>query len=240
MSSTPFVNAGIHPKFALQRFSASEKAIVNKLKNFWYVTSSGESLQIKNSTYDYFLIKPTTQFTEKFNLDREIVCLFSPYTNFEPRTLDVFENIFQKLPKSRVENLCSILISKDNNVEELVKKISNSDPEQKLIIPFTYDEIYHSVNSELYDNRFRKVFYSRDLFAFKSPLKKDSYFFGRTNLVHELISKHNSGEHAGIFGLRKSGKTSIVYAIQRKLDLEKKKCLMIDCESPSIHKKKVV
>lgn len=238
MSSKSFVNAGIHPKFALKRFDASEKTIINKLKVFWYVTSSGESLQIKNSTYDYFLIKPTTQFTEKFNLNREIVCLFSPYTNFEPRTLDVFDDIFQKLPKSRVENLCSILISKDNNVEELVKKLSNSDPEQKLIIPFTYDEIYHNANSELYDNRFRKVFYSRDLFAFKSPLKKDSYFFGRANLVHELISKHNSGEHAGIFGLRKSGKTSIVYAIQRKLEIEKKKCLMIDCESPSIHKKR--
>ena len=106
MSSQPFVNSGIHPQFALDRFKATEKTIINKLKEFWYVTSSGDSLKIKNSTYDYFLIKPTTQFTEKFNLDREIVCLFSPYENFEPRTLDVFDTIFQKMPKSRVENLC--------------------------------------------------------------------------------------------------------------------------------------
>ena len=238
MSSQPFVNSGIHPQFALDRFKATEKTIINKLKEFWYVTSSGDSLKIKNSTYDYFLIKPTTQFTEKFNLDREIVCLFSPYENFEPRTLDVFDTIFQKMPKSRVENLCAILISKNSSVEEQVKKISNSDPEQKIIIPFTYDEIHKNLNSELYDSRFRKVFYSRDLFAFKSPLKKDSYFFGRNNLVNELVSKHNSSEHAGVFGLRKSGKTSIIYAIQRKLNIEKKSCVMLDCESPAIHQKR--
>ena len=148
MSSQPFVNSGIHPQFALDRFKATEKTIINKLKEFWYVTSSGDSLKIKNSTYDYFLIKPTTQFTEKFNLDREIVCLFSPYENFEPRTLDVFDTIFQKMPKSRVENLCAILISKNSSVEEQVKKISNSDPEQKIIIPFTYDEIHKNLNSE--------------------------------------------------------------------------------------------
>ena len=88
--------------------------------------------------------------------------MFSPYENFEPRTLDVFETIFKKLPKSRVENLCAILISKNKKVEEQVIKISNTDPEQKIIIPFTYEEILNNSDNELYDSRFRKIFYSRD------------------------------------------------------------------------------
>ena len=238
MSSQPYVNPGFYPKFALNRFDSTEQDILKNLSKLWYITNSGDSLRIKNSTYNYFLIKPTTQFTEKFNLDREIVCLFSPYENFEPRTLDVFETIFKKLPKSRVENLCAILISKNKKVEEQVIKISNTDPEQKIIIPFTYEEILNNSDNELYDSRFRKIFYSRDLFAFKSPLKKDSYFFGRNHLVNELVSKHNSSEHAGVFGLRKSGKTSIIYAIQRKLNIENKACVMLDCESPAIHQKR--
>ncbi len=162
MSSQPYVNPGFYPKFALNRFDSTEQDILKNLSKLWYITNSGDSLRIKNSTYNYFLIKPTTQFTEKFNLDREIVCLFSPYENFEPRTLDVFETIFKKLPKSRVENLCAILISKNKKVEEQVIKISNTDPEQKIIIPFTYEEILNNSDNELYDSRFRKIFYSRD------------------------------------------------------------------------------
>ena len=229
------VKAGIHQRFDKEKFGASEKSVLNKLEKYWYLTSSGKILNIGSSQYSYFLMKPTSIFTETFNLDRELLCLFSPYESFEHRTIDVFDTIFPKLPKARVENLCVVLISKDKDIEETIRKISNANSEDKIIVPFTYEEIYRSTNDQIYIDRFRKVFYTKDLFSFNSPLTKDSYFFGRDKLVHELIDKHNSKEHTGVFGLRKSGKTSVIYAIQRKLALEDRSILFIDCESPSIH-----
>ena len=44
------------------------------------------------------------------------------------------------------------------------------------------------------------------------------------------------GEHTSLFGLRKSGKTSIIYAIERTLNASGGNYISIDCESPSIHK----
>lgn len=234
--SNGLISAGMHLKFNLARFKAAEKSILNKMKEYWYLTSSGERIKIANSVYDYFLIKPTSFFTEQFSLDKEIVCVFSSYDKFEPRTLDAVNHITEQLStRSRLESICVILISKDNEVEDKVKKLYGNDPDRKIIIPFSYQEIYNSTGDSLYLDKLRRLFYSKDLFSFNSPLKKDLQFFGRSQLVTELIQKHNTSEHTSIFGLRKSGKTSVVYAVQRKLDLENKKYISLDCESPSIH-----
>ena len=116
-----------------------------------------------------------------FNIDREIIAVFSPYDNFEPRTLDAFDYASSKLQDLRVENVCRLLISKDKYIEDKISNLLKSDPEQPIIIPFTYQELTNPYNDYFLRNRFRKNFYSRDLFAFLSPLTKDLYFFGRTD-----------------------------------------------------------
>ncbi|MBF0414294.1 MAG: AAA-like domain-containing protein [Magnetococcales bacterium] len=111
-----------------------------------------------------------------------------------------------------------------------------SDPEYPIVVPFTYDELSNKFDNYFLRNRFKKHFYSRNLFDFLSPLKRDLYFFGRSQLVHELVNRHKSGEHIGLFGLRKSGKTSIIYAVERTLSASGNRFVSLDCESPSIHK----
>ena len=134
-----------------------------------------------------------------------------------------------------MESVCRVLISNDPDIERKVADLLKTDPEQPIVIPFTYGELCSSYDEFFLRNRFRQHFYTRDLFAFLSPLKKDLYFFGRSHLLQEIINKHKAGEHTGLFGLRKSGKTSIIYAIERHLRAHGGEFLSIDCESPSIH-----
>lgn len=228
-------NPGFHKQFLLERFNSEEKKILIALSQTWYLTSSGESLKVAQSTYDYFLMKPTHKTSEMFNVEREIVCVLSNYENFEPRSLDFFEQVYRRLPKMRAETVCAILISRANDVEEKVEGLLKADPEHQIIIPVTYAEMSGSDATKTLENRMRKHFYSRDLFSFLSPLKKDTYFFGRSNLINEIVNRYQSGEHTSLFGLRKSGKTSIVYAIQRRLESNDDCVVSLDCESPSIH-----
>jgi hypothetical protein len=170
-----------------------------------------------------------------FNLERELICVFSDYPNFEPRSLDIFDKVVDRLPKMRAEAVCQVLISRARDVEEKVDRLLKSDPEHPIVIPLTYDEMLSRTVAEVVENRFRKHFFSRDLFSFLSPLKKDTYFFGRSNLINEIVNRYLSGEHTSLFGLRKSGKTSIVYALERRLITSGNLVLSLDCESPSIH-----
>ena len=97
-------------------------------------------------------------------------------------------------------------------------------------MPFTYDELVNH-DSEHIVNQMRRCFYSRDLFGIQDPLKKELYFFGRRNIIQELVNKHKNNENAGIFGLRKTGKTSIIYGVKRTLDRKKSYTLLVDCQT---------
>lgn len=229
-------NSGLHKSFIISRFRSVEQEILKRLANWWYLTNSGKDVAYgNNDPMSYFLIKPTSSFAEGFNLDREIITVFSHYQKFEPRTLDVFDDAAKDYQTLRVETVCRILISGDPDIENKINDLLKNDPESPIVIPFTYDEL-SSCDEDFIKNRFRKHFYSRDLFDFLSPLKRDLYFFGRSELILEQINRHSSGEHSGLFGLRKSGKTSIIYAIERRLSSIGSKFLSLDCESPSVHK----
>ena len=223
---------GIHPKVKLNEFLYEEKEIINTLSQTFYVTNGGSKIKLGvNSEYRYCLIKPTDYFSEQFNLKREIVVIFSNYEDFEPRTLDAISVVYRQTKQLfRIDKMCSVIISKDKNIEEAIHDILKSDLEMQVIIPFSYSELRGENCKNLIIKKFKNYFYERDLFAFESPLRKDIYFFGRREYVHELINRHKSGENSGVFGLRRSGKTSVLQAIERASMTTDTKCVFIDCQ----------
>lgn len=231
------VRPGLHPKADLTHFKPDEREIIQRLSGTWYITNSGTEISLSStSKYRFFLAKPTSNLQEAFNLEREVLFVFSDYENFEPRTMDAFDSARVVTPQSyRIETVCQVLISKDSDIERKLVRIIEADPEVPIVIPFTYKELGETHELMLVANRFRKHFFSRDLFSFQSPLRKDLYFFGRDSLVQGLASRFRSHENSALFGLRKSGKTSIIYGVERALKRNDESICMIDCESPSIH-----
>lgn len=172
-----------------------------------------------------------------FNFDRELVALFSPYDNFEPRTLDAITEATSRHQTMRIERICSIVISRDPDIENKLRELLKNDQEAQIVVPFTYSELSGRIaDPYFFRNRFIKHFYARDLFASESPLRKDIYFFGRTDLVHSLINRHRSQQVSGLFGLRKTGKTSVIFGVQRALQRVDGVSALIDCQTPAFHR----
>ena len=221
---------GINYNAEIQDFTRDEIQIIEVLsKRDWYVTRA-ERIKIANSYYKVILIKPSPAISNSFNLHREVVVAFSPYQEFEPRSIDAIE--YLNIQELRLEEICSILISNDDDVEKKVNTILKTNEEARVIIPFSYSEILKNKDdSEFFVNKLRTKFYSRDLFGIQDPLKKDLYFFGRRDLIYNLINRHLNSENSGIFGLRKTGKTSILYSIERALDRKQSISIFIDCQT---------
>ncbi len=57
----------------------------------------------------------------------------------------------------------------------------------------------------------------QNLYAISGPVSDDLSFFGRETLLQELIDLLDAGQPIGIFGLRKTGKTSLVQRLQGRL-----------------------
>ncbi len=227
---------GINPQVILTHFSEIEEKIIKKISGEWYITNGGGKFSLgPKSEYKYFLIKPTDNYKELFNIELEIIVVFSNYNKFETRSLDAVDFIENQYQTLRIEKLCCVLISNDDDIVERINDLVKSDQESQIVVPFSYNELLNNSDSYFVRNRFKSHFYSRDLFAFESPLKKDLYFFGRNDLVLKLVNRHKSNENTALFGLRKTGKTSVIFGVKRVLESLGEFSVIIDCQSPSLH-----
>lgn len=221
---------GINRKVNFDNFSEKEYDILTILsKKYWTVTRA-ETIRLSNAVYRLVLMKPGDHIRQNFNLQREVVVVFSPYDSFEPRSIDAIE--YLNVQELRLEEICSFIVSKDNGIDSKISLIVKGMKEPRVIIPFSYNEVIeHAEDSEYTINKMRECFYSRDLFDIQDALRKDVYFFGRNDLVHDLINRHLTDQSSGIFGLRKTGKTSILYGVQRGLNKKKSISVIIDCQT---------
>lgn len=220
---------GVNANARIDYLSQEERQIVEKLyKNLWYVTNI-QNMTCGNSSYRIVLLKPTDLIAKNFNIYREIVAIFSDYKTFEPRAFDVLDEL--NVQELRLEEICSIIISKDESIDSQINLILKTNQESRVLVPFTYKELMSEDVDDLFINRMRTKFYCRDLFGIQDALKRDLYFFGRTELIQEIVNKHECSENVGVFGLRKTGKTSILYGVSRTLKRKNSTPVFLDCQT---------
>lgn len=226
---------GLNKHCKMSNFTEEERKIINCLAQVFYVTHTNGGNYIKvseTSKYKYCLIKPAGQFIQQFNIEREILVVFSEFDSFEPRTLDAISYVYDRLPLLRIDRSCAVLISKDKAIADRVTMLLKSDINMMSIVPVSYDDVIkEGKNTDYFLKLFRKYFYERDLFDFDQAISNDLFFFGRRDYVNELYNRCKTAENSGVFGLRKTGKTSVLLALSRLLDKNNEFYLKIDCQT---------
>ncbi|MET3393752.1 hypothetical protein ABIC33_004420 [Variovorax sp. 1140] len=222
--------AGINPRAGFNHFTEEEWKIIKKLSKSFYITNGGGSQRIGQSVYRYCLLKFPDDKAQIFGPLNEIIVLFSPFDRFEPRTLDAIEKIQNENPGYRLDKISCFVFCRDTQFLDKLDGMVRSNKESRVVIPFSYYEINDETSGKFFDDRIKKYYFSRDLFDFESPLRTDLYFFGREGLSHVFVDKHFSSENGGIFGLRKSGKTSILFSIARIAETKGAAAVIVDCQ----------
>ena len=230
------VRPGRHPHFDITLFEVEEQRVLRRMEQLFHLTRHG-SLRIgQTSAYRYALVKPTRRVTSLLHTDREAMAVFSPYPDFQPRSLDAFDRILaENADEFRIEKVVRILISADHRVADRIKSLFQSTPDAPIVIPFHTSEFTLGTADRAIFDRFREFTFARDLFSMSSPLRGDLYFYGRSSIINEISAKLSSGENFGLFGLRRSGKTSIVNGVHRAIKKRNGESIVIDCQNPSIH-----
>ena len=103
------------------------------------------------------------------------------------------------------------------------------------MVPFVYDELVaHSGDSWYIRNQLRNNFYDVDLFGYTLPLRDETSFFGRQQIIARYVDAIKRCENRGIFGVRKTGKTSLLFKIDRLVREQRLGFVFFyDCKSPS-------
>lgn len=226
----PTVYPGINPRAQVNNLPQEEQTIARVLSKDFYITGGFNEVSIGTSKYRYFFLRFPDDKAITYGVRDEIIVLLSAFENFEPRTLDAIEKIQEENSGFRLDKISAFVISKDSDFIEKLNKTIKTQKECRIITPFTYSELQSPKNTDFYRQRIKQFFFERNLFDFDSPLRRDLYFFGRDELCQNLIDKHQTGQSASLFGLRRSGKTSILLSVCRRIANQNGFASIIDCQ----------
>lgn len=208
----------------------AERDLASKLDEAFDITFGKAHGQLS-----FWLAQPKRHTTERFGLSQEVLVIYSPHAKTDARVLTAIENIFRSPDfKHRVEKVLFLLIHSgdQSDVEDLVRRQAD-----RIIVPFHVTEFGNSARGNMFlRSRVASAIGALDLFGMSSPITSDRYFFGRDELVQMLMMRTlHRRENAGLFGLRKTGKTSVLYAIQRRISASDVRTEYIDCHNPGVH-----
>ncbi|MEZ4363704.1 MAG: hypothetical protein R3B48_26235 [Kofleriaceae bacterium] len=170
------------------------------------------------SDYSQFLLRPQRHVSEMFGFDREIIAIHANYRQMEPRIFQAADAALDETPASgRADPLVVILISPADNLKELVARQLTDASQKRLVVPIGDDELGPGCDAFFVRNRIREHLFTRDLYDVSQPVTSDLYYFGRNSLLVDLQEGVRSGKNWGLFGLRKMGKTSLLFKLRRTL-----------------------
>lgn len=208
-----------------------ERRAVRSLEGVLYVTYAS-----KHETYLYALARLEEAAKARFNLERELLIVFSPFERTDMRTINALKQL-RKSYQDRAHQTVALLFHKCEGAHrDSIERLCRDEFENDLVIvPLAIQDVMDADDPLSYVVRaFRKHIGESELFERSTPLRSDRFFYGRSDLVRRIADGTvTKQEHYGVFGVRKAGKTSLLFAIQRSLGQRVISCY-IDCENPDL------
>lgn len=147
---------------------------------------------------------------DMFDAHLEIQLVYAEYDEVEPRLLEQIQK--RIATNARLDRGLMAIASLDPDVDRLTHRRRGEFAAINLHLP--------SLNSKSDDIRTQMshVLTTVDHYDLTTPVHGPSGFFGRTEELQQIVSAIQIGQSVGVFGLRKTGKTSLLNFVfgQRK------------------------
>jgi hypothetical protein len=183
-----------------------------------------------------YILEPEYHIQDTFGFNFGIALFIPHYDDIQPRTMQAVARFLNEEPlKGRVDRLIFFLLLRDKTQRSKVNQYTNEFIFGWIPIMFTPDDLT-AINTEAWGlrNAIARQIFTRDLFDRHLPLKSDLQFFGRDSLLFDLNDAIATGQNRGLFGLRKTGKTSVLFKLQRLNEGGQNIIVYLDCKVPAV------
>ena len=224
------------PEVEAAHFAAhpDEKSLLRAFTHNFDITWAQRRPAFGSELSVYFM-KPERHMEQSFGFDSEILTVYSRYDTLQPRTIQAIEQFAADVPaKGRVDPMIAFIISEADDAVQWTKQYTTQHRDSPLLAAFDAGHLRANPSDTwLIRSILADQLYQRDLFNHRLPITRDSFFFGREDLVFDLSNAATRSENRGIFGLRKTGKTSIFFRLRRVLESRRDIAFVyIDCKFP--------
>jgi len=193
--------------------------------------------QAHNTELSMYFLKPDEPVRQLFGFEHEIALFVSSYATLEARTMQAVDKLIVEDPAhGRVDQSIFFLLTESPQGREWVSEYVAKNSQARLPVVFSASELRGAATDEWFArNIIRAQLFSRDLFDYQLPLNSDLFFFGRDQAVADQLDAIRRSQNRGLFGLRKTGKTSLLYKVRRLVEREDIGAFIYyDCKLPSL------
>ena len=180
--------------------------------------------------YGLAIAKLSRRLESVLSVDREVVVVFSNFTQQQARTIRFARKIIHD-EDVRLEPTLAIIVHKDPRGNE---KLKNWGRQNGLtVLPVYFKDSMPS--GEWLEKALSLELFSHDLFDVRKPVSDDSEFYGRRTEAQDLARKLQVGQIRACLGLRKIGKTSIIHRVINQLrNYHDAISIVVDCSKDAI------
>lgn len=217
---------------------ADKRWLINSLAPHFVVTWERERRLVNTDIY-VALLRPSRSISETFGFEKEIPLFYSPYPKLQPRSMQALEQICGEHPLSgRIDPTVAFFNSPDPKLESWISQYQSENPESRIVVPLNSGVLKQSIDDEwAVVNALKGSLFIRNMFDYKLPLKSDRYFYGREDIVAAIVDNVRKSQNSGLFGLRKTGKTSVLLKVQRSFQRAKDvETIFLDCKNRPIRR----
>lgn len=159
-------------------------------------------------------VRLPAQLDERFDLTRPILVYCSSKPTLPPQAMNRVNQAIRE-SEGRVQPNVAFVATPDRAAPETIRKWRTDVQVVPLVT--SADQRYRDAPlSEDLADLLAHSLYERDLYDELTPVTGD-HFFGRARELNALARDLAEGRHCGVFGLRKIGKTSLLYRLRDRL-----------------------
>ena len=223
-----------------RHFDSGLKSNDNRVPLFYVA----ESVDTDISGCWWALMRLPRHLESKFGLNGEILVLFSHFSDLQSRT---YNALVERLPtelrnrqletegieRYRPDPSLLVLVSGDIHASDKVLRW-NTEGSKTPVVPLTItsentrEETAEQLQVRI-EHAFLEVISERDLYKGRDPVTGND-FFGRESTLRTLRGHFSQGQSVGLFGLRRSGKTSVLREFKRRYAREGYIVVSVDLE----------
>lgn len=222
----------------LPDIEAEHKALLDPFLHEFDVTAVAEVDKSGPRTLAVYFLRPRASAKNAIGFEQEVALFVTSKRALTATTFRAIESFLgDPYRRRQIELLAYVLAAPVADLVGQVSRYLGENVKSRLIVPFAWDELRGMTERWGVRERFIASLAARDLFDMQQPLANDTYYFGRTELVADLIHRFRAGENAGLFGLRKTGKTSAVFKLRRHIESSNSGLsVYIDAQHTSIYR----
>lgn len=201
--------------------------------------SWADRIKRNNANIVAAILKPDPHLDTFLGLSgEEVLLVHSSYADLQRRVLQAAATLFREEPfRLRVAPLFYLLVSPASSLDAQVKAVVVANSEERTIVPLPEKALSAPERDPFLVRRELGTWlFHRNLFDAHGPLKTELFYFGRQQFTNELVALIQNGQSFGLFGLRKTGKTSLLFRLERMLGPQGCSFHFLDAQDPGTYK----